>query len=110
MKKVFLIIGIVLLILYVCFGLACIGLVFQNFDFSWKKDAFIALTIILVIYVLVCWFIVGNSLIRKIRQDIKRKRKEDKKSKIVIPDTCPHCRNPNTNKTLVCEWCGNKIC
>ena len=29
--------------------------------------------------------------------------------KIVIPDTCPHCKNPNTKKIKECEWCGNKI-
>jgi hypothetical protein len=27
----------------------------------------------------------------------------------VIPDTCPHCKNPNTKKIRLCEWCGNQI-
>ena len=26
-----------------------------------------------------------------------------------IPDTCPHCKNPNTKKIRLCEWCGNQI-
>ena len=30
-------------------------------------------------------------------------------SNIVIPDTCPHCHNPNNRKTRLCEWCGNQI-
>jgi TM2 domain-containing membrane protein YozV len=28
---------------------------------------------------------------------------------IVIPDTCPHCKNPNTKRIRLCEWCGNQI-
>jgi hypothetical protein len=26
-----------------------------------------------------------------------------------IPDKCPHCKNPNTKKIRLCEWCGNQI-
>ena len=29
---------------------------------------------------------------------------------IVIPDTCPHCKNPNVKKIRLCEWCGGQIC
>jgi len=28
---------------------------------------------------------------------------------IIIPDTCPYCKNPNTRKIRLCEWCGNQI-
>jgi hypothetical protein len=28
---------------------------------------------------------------------------------IIIPDKCPHCKNPNTKKIRLCEWCGNQI-
>ena len=28
---------------------------------------------------------------------------------INIPDNCPHCKNPNTKKIRLCEWCGNQI-
>lgn len=28
---------------------------------------------------------------------------------INIPDTCPHCKNPNSKKIRLCEWCGNQI-
>jgi hypothetical protein len=26
-----------------------------------------------------------------------------------IPSVCPSCRNPNTNKLSICEWCGYQI-
>ena len=26
-----------------------------------------------------------------------------------IPSTCPQCKNPNTKKTRMCEWCGSQI-
>ena len=29
--------------------------------------------------------------------------------KTEIPDTCPNCKNPNTMKIRLCEWCGNQI-
>ena len=29
--------------------------------------------------------------------------------KLVIPDTCPHCKSPNSKKIRLCEWCGNQI-
>jgi len=28
---------------------------------------------------------------------------------INIPETCPHCKNPNTKGIRICEWCGNQI-
>jgi hypothetical protein len=30
-------------------------------------------------------------------------------SQVIIPDTCPHCKNPNTKRIRLCEWCGNQI-
>jgi len=27
-----------------------------------------------------------------------------------IPDICPHCKNPNTKRIRLCEWCGSQIC
>ena len=27
-----------------------------------------------------------------------------------IPDTCPHCKNPNAKQLRICEWCGGQIC
>jgi hypothetical protein len=26
-----------------------------------------------------------------------------------IPDTCPHCKNPNSKRIRSCEWCGHQI-
>ena len=30
-------------------------------------------------------------------------------TQVIIPETCPHCKNPNTNRSTTCEWCGNQI-
>jgi hypothetical protein len=27
----------------------------------------------------------------------------------LTPDTCPHCKSPNTKMIRLCEWCGNQI-
>jgi len=29
-------------------------------------------------------------------------------AEIIIPEKCPSCKNPNTKKLTVCEWCGGK--
>jgi hypothetical protein len=28
---------------------------------------------------------------------------------LIIPEDCPHCKNPNTKRIRLCEWCGNQI-
>jgi len=28
---------------------------------------------------------------------------------VTIPEFCPHCKNPNTKRIRLCEWCGNQI-
>ena len=30
-------------------------------------------------------------------------------TQFIIPETCPHCKNPNTKRIRLCEWCGNQI-
>ena len=32
------------------------------------------------------------------------------KQALVIPEKCPHCKNPNSNRIRLCEWCGGQIC
>lgn len=34
---------------------------------------------------------------------------QNKSQDLIIPDFCPHCKNPNTKKIRLCEWCGNQI-
>lgn len=34
---------------------------------------------------------------------------ESNKTKFVMPDTCPHCKNPNSKQIRICEWCGGQI-
>jgi hypothetical protein len=31
-------------------------------------------------------------------------------SNSVVPDICPNCKNPNTKRIRLCEWCGGQIC
>jgi uncharacterized membrane protein YhaH (DUF805 family) len=31
-------------------------------------------------------------------------------STMIVPDVCQHCKNPNTKRIRLCEWCGNQIC
>ena len=28
---------------------------------------------------------------------------------VIIPDICPHCKNPNNKRIRLCEWCGSQI-
>ncbi|MEI7487364.1 MAG: hypothetical protein WCJ72_08130 [Chryseobacterium sp.] len=30
-------------------------------------------------------------------------------TKLIIPETCPNCHNPNTRHTRLCEWRGSQI-
>jgi hypothetical protein len=41
----------------------------------------------------------ANYLKEQCKQDIS----------ILIPNTCPHCKNPNSKLVRECEWCGNQI-
>jgi hypothetical protein len=41
--------------------------------------------------------------------DSKIHNKLSYEEKIIVPDTCPHCKNPNVKKIRLCEWCGNQI-
>jgi uncharacterized membrane protein YhaH (DUF805 family) len=34
---------------------------------------------------------------------------EKTSQEMIIPITCPHCKNPNSKKIRICEWCGNQI-
>jgi hypothetical protein len=34
---------------------------------------------------------------------------QNKSQNLIIPDICPHCKNPNTKKIRLCEWCGSQI-
>lgn len=72
------------------------------------------------------WFLIfliiriffGTGKKAKINDDNKYSGDEDKRHyekatdnvpKVVIPDTCPHCKNPNRKRIRLCEWCGDQI-
>ncbi len=49
-------------------------------------------------------------LIKKyIKKNTEKKSENNTIDLIIIPDSCPHCKNPNTKKIRLCEWCGNQI-
>lgn len=66
-----------------------------------------------IIILLIIIFLIYRFLNRKkVNQQELPKIIEQQKpldEKINIPDTCPHCKNPNTKKTRLCEWCANQI-
>ena len=47
-------------------------------------------------------------ILRRKGQIIAVKRGDNEQN--TIPDQCPHCKNPNTKKLHLCEWCGSQIC
>lgn len=54
----------------------------------------------------------NNPIARDILHKLTNEIKIDKTTLQVIemiPDSCPHCKNPNTKKIRLCEWCGNRI-
>jgi hypothetical protein len=48
---------------------------------------------------------------RKLEQEAPMSIEKEKMEDVIvnIPDVCPHCKNPNTKKIRLCEWCGNQI-
>jgi hypothetical protein len=49
----------------------------------------------------------NNEIKQEVSNNIEKKKNEE--VIVNIPDVCPHCKNPNTKKVRLCEWCGNQI-
>ena len=45
----------------------------------------------------------------KRKMNIEHINKSSNEEERDIPGVCPHCKNPNTKKIRLCEWCGNQI-
>jgi len=106
LKKIVLFFGSVILYLalLLLMGYTSLGNHFTR-GLGSERAVFLLLFPPIFVFVLLCfYFFVIRSIIRK----IKRIKEKDKSNK--IPDTCPHCKNPNPDKKPICEWCGNKIC
>jgi hypothetical protein len=60
---------------------------------------------------LIIYLIVRKPLVNKqhINSDLLFQDKHLPNDVLTIPDTCPHCKNPNTKKIRLCEWCGGQI-
>ena len=50
----------------------------------------------------------NNNILAK-NAEFSEKTEQPATENIVILDTCPHCKNPNTKRIRLCEWCGNQI-
>ena len=69
----------------------------------------ILLIIILLIYLQRKLNSVKNNNILAKHSEFSEKTEQPATENIVILDTCPHCKNPNTKRIRLCEWCGNQI-
>jgi hypothetical protein len=50
----------------------------------------------------------NNNILAK-NTEFSDKTEQPATENIVILDTCPQCKNPNTKRIRLCEWCGNQI-
>ncbi len=59
---------------------------------------------------LISFFIEGNSKNNIAENNINLSDMSSvNNDRIEIPNTCPHCKNPNIQRTNLCEWCGKQI-
>jgi len=66
--------------------------------------------VILAIIIIISYFINKGKTSEDENSDKKNINKViNKKPDIDIPETCPHCKSPNSKKNRLCEWCGNQI-
>ena len=76
----------------------------------WGLDILIILCIIiLLIYLQRKLNSVKNNNILAKHSEFSEKTEQPATENIVILDTCPHCKNPNTKRIRLCERCGNQI-
>lgn len=63
--------------------------------------------IFLIIVSIIILFI--NKKIVKQNESVLTKEETKPMEEIInIPNTCPNCKNPNSKKIRICEWCGNE--
>jgi hypothetical protein len=108
------------LVLSLIVGLLCAGYIFSDAKKRGMSSAWALLGFLIGIFGLIIYLIarkktktsqddlttINNSQVNtstafeSIRQS----------TELIIPDHCPQCKNPNTKKIRLCEWCGNQIC
>jgi hypothetical protein len=67
---------------------------------------FLIIVIVLVIMILSVLF---KKMYHHLKNEEPRNKNTNSSTPRIIPETCPHCKNPNTKKTNLCEWCGNQV-
>jgi hypothetical protein len=62
-------------------------------------------------WMIIIFVIIYMVLIKKGSDPKSRGIKDENKNNEIklFPDTCPHCKSPNTKNIRLCEWCGNQI-
>jgi len=63
----------------------------------------------LVIYLIARKPISVNNNSEQTAQNILNSPEQTATENISIPEICPQCKNPNTKRIRLCEWCGNQI-
>ena len=78
-----------------------------------EKSIMIILQFSIIVFIslwLISFFIEGNSKNNIAENDINLSDMSSvNNDRIELPNTCPNCKNPNTRKTRLCEWCGGQI-
>ena len=73
------------------------------------------LILILAIVIVILFIAKRKSSLTQVKSNSKQRHSNSSEiesntfEELLIPDHCPHCKNPNTKKIRLCEWCGNQI-
>lgn len=74
-----------------------------------EKYAIVNLILIVVIVVLI--LIMRNKIKpNMMSSELGNLKNLKNETNLLIPENCPHCKNPNTKRIRLCEWCGSQIC
>ena len=80
----------------------------RNMSTGWSLLGFLLGLIGLLIYIIARKPIGGQAVINNSTNN--NNYSQISNNVVNIPDTCPHCKNPNTKRIRLCEWCGSQIC
>lgn len=107
------------LVLPLIVGLLCAGYIFNDSKKRGMSGAWALLGFLIGIFGVIIYIIARKK--EKTSQNVNEPNKNVKVNsttsfepipesiELIIPDHCPHCKNPNTKKIRLCEWCGHQI-
>lgn len=79
----------------------------RNMSLGWSLLGFLLNLLGLLIYIIARKPIGYQEVINTSTNN--NNHSQNSNNAVNIPDTCPHCKNPNSKKIRLCEWCGNQI-